>query len=253
MTRTDVAIVGGGLMGTWTAFYLCRRGLDVVLLDKGEIGAQSSGVNFGNLRLQGRFPGQLPLALRSAEQWEQFGSLIGDDCEFEQTGHLYVAFEPSQVDYLRTTLAQSLAAGLAVKWLDGAALHGRFPWLSEAALAASFSARDATANPRLATPAVARKARALGVTIRPKTRVSGAREAGGVFHIETDAGAVASRFLVNCAGAWGAEVASWFGETAPIMAAGPPQFVTEPLPYFLIPSVQAVDGRIIVRQVRRGT
>jgi len=59
-------------------------------------------------------------------------------------------------------------------------------------------------------------------------------------------------FLVNTAGAWGAEIARQFGETAPIFAGGPPQFVTEPLPYFMAPSVQAVDGRIIVRQVRRG-
>ncbi len=246
---TDVAIVGGGLMGSWTAFYLRRRGLGVVLLDKGEIGAQSSGVNFGNLRLQGRYPGQLPLAIRSAEQWEQVESLIGEACEFEQTGHLYVAFEPAQIDYLQTTLAQSRAAGLEVEWLDGARLRARFPWLSETALGASFSPRDATANPRLATPAAAR---ASGADIRPNTRVSVIRHTAGLFHVETDRGPITSRVLVNAAGAWGAGVASWFGETAPIIAAGPPQFVTEPVPYFLGPSVQAVDGRIIVRQVRRG-
>ena len=84
---TDVAIVGGGLMGSWTAFFLRRRGRGVVLLDKGEIGAQASGVNFGNLRIQGRYLGQLPLALRAAEQWEQVERLLGDGCEYDRTGH----------------------------------------------------------------------------------------------------------------------------------------------------------------------
>ena len=55
----DVAIVGGGLMGVWTAYFLARRGARVTVLDKGLVGAQASGVNFGNLRLQGRHPGNI--------------------------------------------------------------------------------------------------------------------------------------------------------------------------------------------------
>jgi sarcosine oxidase subunit beta len=63
---------------------------------------------------------------------------------------------------------------------------------------------------------------------------------------------IESDVLVNTAGAWGSQVAAAFGETAPVFAAGPPQFMTEPLPYFIGPSVRAVDGRVIFRQVRRG-
>jgi glycine/D-amino acid oxidase-like deaminating enzyme len=73
--RTDVAIIGGGLVGCWTAYFFRRRGVAVTLLDKGEIGAQSSGVNFGNLRLQGRYPGQIPLALRAHHEWERSSSI----------------------------------------------------------------------------------------------------------------------------------------------------------------------------------
>ena len=72
---SDVAIVGGGLIGVWTAFFLARRGQRVTLIEKGVVGAQSSGVNFGNLRLQGRFPGQYPLSLRSQALWEDFDAL----------------------------------------------------------------------------------------------------------------------------------------------------------------------------------
>lgn len=64
-TVTDVAIIGGGLIGAWTAFFLARRRQRVVLFEKGTVGAQSSGTNFGNLRLQGRFPGQYALSLRA--------------------------------------------------------------------------------------------------------------------------------------------------------------------------------------------
>ncbi|MGI9413798.1 MAG: NAD(P)/FAD-dependent oxidoreductase, partial [Hyphomicrobiales bacterium] len=69
----------------------------------------------------------------------------------------------------------------------------------------------------------------------------------------TDRGlTVESDYLVNATGAWANEVAAMFGETAPMFAAGPPQFVTEPLPQFIAPSVQSVDGLVIFRQVARG-
>jgi glycine/D-amino acid oxidase-like deaminating enzyme len=61
----DVAIVGGGLMGCYSANFLRRRGRSVVVIDKGSACAAASGVNFGNLRLQGRAPQEFPLSLRS--------------------------------------------------------------------------------------------------------------------------------------------------------------------------------------------
>ncbi len=65
--RTDVIVVGGGIMGAATAFFLSKRGRTVALIERGLIGQQASGVNFGNVRRQGRFLPQLPLANRSRE------------------------------------------------------------------------------------------------------------------------------------------------------------------------------------------
>jgi len=53
----DVAIVGGGLMGCFSAYFLRRRGRSVAVIEKGRACAAASGVNFGNLRLQGATPG----------------------------------------------------------------------------------------------------------------------------------------------------------------------------------------------------
>jgi sarcosine oxidase subunit beta len=73
--RTAVAVIGGGLIGCWTAFFLRRRGIEVVVIERGLVGAQSSGVNFGNIRLQGRHRNQYALALRSHALWEQAEAL----------------------------------------------------------------------------------------------------------------------------------------------------------------------------------
>lgn len=250
---TDVAIVGGGLIGAWTAFFLARRGRRVTLLEKGVVGAQSSGVNFGNLRLQGRFPGQYPLSLRSQALWEDFDTLIGEDCEFEQTGHLYLAYDAEEQAKLEGYAKVSESHGLAIERVGPADLRRRWPWLGERAVAATFSARDATANPRLATPAVARAAARLGATILENARVTAVKREGDGFSLTlADGDRLSSGALVNCAGAWALEIAERFGETAPIFPAGPPQFVTEPFPYQIGPSVQAIDGSVIFRQIPRG-
>ena len=59
--HSDVAIIGGGLVGTWTAYFLRKRGRSVAVLEKGAVGSQASGVNFGNVRLQG--------AIRTSSRW----------------------------------------------------------------------------------------------------------------------------------------------------------------------------------------
>jgi sarcosine oxidase subunit beta len=253
MKTAQVVIVGGGLIGTWAAFFLAKRGLRVILIEKGVVGAQSSGVNFGNLRLQGRYPGQYPLTLRSQAIWEEIGSLIGDNCEFDRTGHLYVATNEAEEETLEQHARVAEGYGLVIERIGRNELRRRWPWLGEGLQAATYSARDATANPRLVSLAVARAAQRLGAEVVEHTRVTQVRRSGGGFVTETDTGLVVNcTAVVNAAGAWALSLAEALGETAPMFAAGPPQFVTEPIPYRVVPSVQAVSGSVIFRQIPRG-
>lgn len=251
--RTGTAIIGGGLMGAWTALMLARRGHAVTVLERGAVGAQASGVNYGNLRVQGRHVRQLPLSLRAHAMWERFDALVGEGCEFEATGHLYAARDDAKEIAKAETVAREAAEhGLATELLGANELRRRFPWL-EGFAAASWSPRDAVANPRLAGPATARAARAAGATLREGTRVVEATRTASGFRLVCEGGdIVEAATLVNAAGAWAPDVAGWFDESAPLFAAGPPQFVTDAMPFLIEPSVQAVDGSVIFRQVRSG-
>lgn len=249
----DVAVIGGGLVGAWTAYFLARRGRRVALLEKGAVGAQSSGVNFGNLRLQGRFPAQYPLSLRAQGLWERLPELIGANCDYERSGHLYCAFDADEANKLESYAAVCEAHGLKIDRVGKTELARRFPWLSAKVVAATFSARDAVANPRLVTPAVAAAARGEGADVLEGWEAhEGAREGAGFALRARDGRRLRCARLVNAAGAWAVEIARWFGEDAPVFAAGPPQFVTEPLPYFIAPSLQTIDGTVIARQIARG-
>jgi len=251
--HSDVAIIGGGLVGTWTAYFLRRRGHSVTVIEKGAVGSQASGVNFGNVRIEGRHPTEFPLALRAIEQWERIEQLIGERCEFAQCGHSYIALDPKELLRLERYQREGTAGGLEIELIGANEIRRRFPWLGPDVCGATWSKRDGTANPRLATPAVARAARRLGAEIYPNTRVTTLERIGDRFRATTDRDLVfEAPIVVNAAGAWGNEIAEMFGETSPMFPAAPPSFVTEPLPYFLDTALQDVAGAVIMRQVERG-
>src|SRR5882762_447790 len=87
----DVAIAGGGLVGSSAALALARRGLRVGLFERRYCGAQASGVNYGGVRVQGRPAEQLPLAVRARRIWDRLPELVGTDGEFVVSGHLRLA------------------------------------------------------------------------------------------------------------------------------------------------------------------
>jgi sarcosine oxidase subunit beta len=251
--HTDVAIIGGGLVGTWTAYFLRKRGHSVAVIEKGAIGSQASGVNFGNVRLEGRHPTEFPLALRAHEQWEQIAQLVGETCEFTACGHSYLALDPKELTRLERYQREGTAGGLEIELLGAADVRRRFPYLGPDVCGATWSKRDGTANPRLATPAVARAARTLGAEIFPNARVVTLERASDGFRAITDRDLVLEApLVVNAAGAWGNEIAAMFDETTPMFPAAPPNFVTEPLPYFITSALQDAAGAVIIRQVERG-
>lgn len=255
--EADVAIVGGGLIGCMAAYYLSKRGRSVVVLDRGLVGGESSGVSFGSLRLQGQHGIELPLALRSHALWEGIEAELGDSLEFVQKGHVHLALNADHVARLEQNAAEMRPFGLSVELVDGAEARRRWPFLGAGIVAASWSPRDAVVNPRFVAPAFARAARRLGVRILEGWQVVEANSGGGRFQLRVQSGGkgettVVSDALVNAAGAWCDWIAGCFGESIPVFAAGPAELVTDPIERFVEPVIHVVDGSILFRQTARG-
>jgi sarcosine oxidase subunit beta len=250
---TEVAIIGGGIVGTSAALFLRRRGVPVTLLEAGVCGARASGVNYGGVRRQGRPVEQMPLARRAHGLWGQLPALIGTDGEYVRSGHLKLARSDADLAELERYRQATRGFGMDLEMLDRAALHRRFGWLGASVIGGSFCPEDGHANPRLVSPAFALAARRAGAEVREQVVVDSARHEGGRFVLRAGATLeVRARRLLNCAGAWANRFAAAFGEAVPETPIHPLMMVTEPLPAFMTVSLGMQGGGIYARQVDRG-
>ena len=255
--QADVIVIGGGIMGAATAFFLRRRNRSVILIERDRVGQHASGVNFGNGRRQGRFLPQLPLAHRSRAIWGRLPELIGEDVEFLPAGHLRVVYSRADADRLEAYARDAKAYDLELEIISANALRVRFPFLGPEIIAGSYAPLDGHANPRLAAPAFARAARRLGAEVLEGMEVAGIAKSGQDFTVETkEAGAFRAPAVMIATGAWGNKLAEALGEPVPIVAKGPQMGVTEPIPYAIEPTLGVassnVEEGIYLRQVKRG-
>ncbi|MBS7699572.1 FAD-binding oxidoreductase [Chelatococcus sp. YT9] len=248
----DVLIVGGGGAGTSAALHLALRGTKVILLERGQIGSQASGVNYGGVRQQGRHPAELPIARRSREIWGRLPELIGSDAEFENTGHLKVARNADEEADLVAYLDVAREHGLPLHFMGNNEVHETYPFLGPTIVAGSFAPEDGVANPRLLAPGIAHAARAAGAIIREFMNVDRIQHDGAGFMAEAGGETFRAPVMINTAGFWGGAIAERFGEPVPVAPFNPNMMVSEPMPYFIVPNLGVVGGNVYLRQTRRG-
>jgi sarcosine oxidase subunit beta len=256
-SQSDVIIVGGGIMGAAAAFFLRQRGRSVTLVERGLIGQQASGTNFGNVRRQGRFLPQLPLANRSRAIWGRLAELIGEDAEFLASGHLRVTYADEMTARIEQYARDARPYGLDLEILSGNVLRNRFPFLGPDVRAGSYAPHDGHANPRLAAPAFGRAAARAGARIVERTEILTVEHEAGRFRATaTDGRVFTAEQLLITAGAWGSRLSRQFGEPVPLAVHGPQMAVTEPVPYALEPvlgvTTDVLKEVVYFRQVRRG-
>ena len=163
--RADAVIVGGGIVGCATAYYLAKRGMSVVLLEKDEIGRAQSGRNWGFIRQQGRDPLELPLMIESNRIWRGLERELGSDVEWVQAGNLAVAASAERIALFESWRNTAREHGLDTKVLSSAELKALIPDMRVEWPGAMYTESDGHAEPRKATQAFADAARKSGATI----------------------------------------------------------------------------------------
>ena len=200
---TDVVVIGGGIVGASAALYLAQNGVDVVLCEKGAIGAEQSGRNWGWVRQMGREPAEIPLAIESLKLWQDMERVTGADTGFRQTGITYLCKRARDVAKLDGWLTEARDYGLPSRWLSDAEIAKMLPGIAKPMAGALYTETDGRAEPALAAPAIVEAARRAGSRLYTNCAVRGIeRQAGRICGVVTERGVIACRSVVIAGGAW---------------------------------------------------
>ena len=231
MHTAEVVIIGGGIVGSSIAYHLTVAGCRNVLVIERESaqGKGSTGKSMGGVRAQFSTPVNIQMSLYSIPFYATFHEHLGFPCDYRPQGYLFCATSNQHMNYLRINYEKQLAMGLKnVRLISGDELRYMFPQLrADDIIGGSFCSTDGFVDPYSAMVGFITWAVDHGATIWKSTEVTGiSRDEDGVTQVETSRGAVATRKVVNCAGAWAAGVAKLAGVDLPV----------EPLRRMLVPS-----------------
>ena len=219
MEAFDAVVIGAGVVGTATSYYLAREGLKVAVVDRGEVCSGTSGACDGNILVILKEPGPtIPLTLASIDQYKMMLDEIGDTFDFHQRGSTLIAEDDGDVKFCAQLMEKQIRLGLPVRWLDQRDIHSREPFLAPDIPGAIECDIDCSLNPMLATFAFARAAKQRGVVFKTNCPIRGImrNSLGEISAVETANGSIATKNVIVCAGAWSGFVGKMVDVDIPI-------------------------------------
>jgi glycine/D-amino acid oxidase-like deaminating enzyme len=201
---TRVVIIGGGIIGVCTAFFLARQGVPVVLCEKGEIAGEQSSRNWGWCRKMGRDIREVPLAIEALRLWSEMNRLVEAETGFRRSGIVYLCRTPQELAKREAWLDQvGRPLQLDTKLLTRTEIGQVLPGIEGDWFGALYTQSDGRAEPAHAAPAIAQAAQRLGATILTRCAVRGLETmAGRITGVVTERGTVACDQVVLAGGVW---------------------------------------------------
>lgn len=213
----DSVIIGGGLLGCATAYYLARAGAGTVLLvERGRIGGEASAATAGGLGVQNKPPTLVSATHASLGIWSQLSQELGEDVGYRRSGGLNIACDETDFAQLQRVVARQQAAGANITLLSSGEACSLVPTLSRNIVGAAYCPDDSFAAPSVAAVAYGDAARRLGVEIWQEVEVRGLTRVYDHFLVNTMRGRVLAARLVNAAGAWTRAIAAMLQTSLPL-------------------------------------
>jgi glycine/D-amino acid oxidase-like deaminating enzyme len=201
--RTGVVIIGGGIIGTSTAFFLAGKGVPVTLCEKGHIAGEQSSRNWGWCRQMGRDPREIPLAIEALRLWGGMNEAVGGETGFRRCGIIYLCKTQDDLAKRAAWLEAAQPYQLDTRMLTRAEAAEHLPGLAGEWAGAMYTASDGRGEPQMAAPAIAKAARRLGANVLTHCAVRGIEtKAGRVTAVVTEKGRIACDSVVLAGGAW---------------------------------------------------
>ncbi|MEZ2405455.1 glycine/D-amino acid oxidase-like deaminating enzyme [Bosea sp. OAE752] len=208
----DVVVIGGGIVGVCTGYYLARRGIKVALVEKGRVGAEQSSRNWGWCRQQNRDARELPMATESLTLWDRFAAEIGEDLGFRRCGLLYLSDDEAQIAGWAKWRDFAIGQGVTTHMLSSDEASARGAATGKSWKGGVFSPSDGTADPSRAAPVIARGIVKAGGTVHQFCAARGIETSGGrVSGVVTEKGTIRTSTVVHAGGAWASSFLNQLG------------------------------------------
>lgn len=254
----DVIIIGGGVNGCATAYYLTQKGVkDVIVLEADKsIGHGGSSRNGGGVRQSGRDMRELPYAMYAVNNmWPTLSEELGVDVEYYQKGNLRLGKTEEHIKKLEGLAARSRELGLNMNVVDAKTVKEICPYLSDEIIGASWCPTDGHANPMITTLAYYKRALEMGVRFFTDAKVVKLEkykgklrkvflESGEIFEAET---------IIVAAGYESRYLARTVGIDVPLTKYFEEALVTEMQPHMFDIMLGTADGDFYGHQAKHGS
>ncbi len=218
----DAVVIGGGVVGTSTAYHLARLGAGrVLLLERGQLCAGGTAKSCAIVRTHYSIPTNTELAVKSLAIFRDFAAYLGEaeaESGFVPARYLILAGEGETAETLRHNLRMQAKHGaetMEISREEARELHPRLN-LDDIAVV-GYEPQSGYADPYLTTMGFAKAARRLGVQLRTRCPVTGLVErAGRIAGAVTAEGEIATGAVIAAIGPWTAPVARWAGVELPL-------------------------------------
>jgi len=256
IAAADAVVVGSGAFGASVAYHLARRGARVAVLERAALASQTSPRAAGLSSQVRATPALTRLAQRAVAKLAAFTAETGQPLRFTQSGALKIARTEQDAEQLAREVARGAAAGVPIEMITVAEARRRLPILGPRGIVAvTWSPTDCNVEPSELPIGYCRAAEKLGAVLLPHTPATGFEiGARGVEGVLTPAGSIATRIVVDAAGAWARQLATALGAALPVVPTRHQLLITEPIagvsPEF--PIARVIDANVYVRHERGG-
>jgi 4-methylaminobutanoate oxidase (formaldehyde-forming) len=257
INQADVIVIGSGGLGAATAFYLAKRGVKhVALLDKHDIGSQTSPRAAGMVSCVRKSELMIKLIKLAAERIKHFTEDTGQPLDWVHSGSLKVARRKQDAEVIESDIARGRRLGLDLERVSPQGAHRLNPFLEpEGVVAVMRVGDDMYFDPSQVAAGFARGAEIRGATLLPHTAVARVLiDDKQVKGVDTNKGTIRAPIVVDAAGAWTRQVAEASAIRVPLVPTAQQLFVTEPVEgaHANLPIVRIMDAAVYMRPCNGG-
>jgi glycine/D-amino acid oxidase-like deaminating enzyme len=227
----EVVIIGGGVMGTSAAFHLAEAGVDVLLVERGQLGSGSTSRAAGGVRTQFSDALNIEIAARSLDAFRDFARRPGWEIDLREVGYLFVLSRDADVGEFERSVALENELGLDTRMLTAAEVRDLCPLVAgDDILAGAFSPRDGHATPEGVVQGYAFAARQHGAHIETGCELRDITRSGTeITEVVTSHGSVRTSTVICTAGAWSRSCGAMVGVDLPVTPLRRQILFTEPV------------------------